>query len=87
MGLIVGVVIIIKFSPRCCDYNVNSAIDCVPPPAERLPPPAGLSYRWVDAFTVTVSWPEPRGLPAGDVRYKYRLEDPESVGSLLKCGL
>ncbi|TNN46333.1 hypothetical protein EYF80_043482 [Liparis tanakae] len=46
--------------------------------AERLPPPAGLSYRWVDAFTVTVSWPEPRGLPAGGVRYKYRLEDPES---------
>ncbi|XP_034413128.1 interleukin-13 receptor subunit alpha-1-like isoform X2 [Cyclopterus lumpus] len=46
--------------------------------AERLPPPTGLSYRWIDAFTVNVSWQEPRGLPAGDIRYEYSLEDPKS---------
>ncbi|XP_070786346.1 interleukin-13 receptor subunit alpha-1-like [Enoplosus armatus] len=40
--------------------------------ADRPPPPKGLTYKWLDAFTVNVSWKQPSGLPDGsEVRYKY----------------
>ncbi|XP_068569689.1 interleukin-13 receptor subunit alpha-1-like [Cebidichthys violaceus] len=43
-----------------------------------LPPPTGLSYEWVDAFTVNVSWKKPSGLQDKDVWYKYGREHPDS---------
>ncbi|XP_031707277.1 interleukin-13 receptor subunit alpha-1-like [Anarrhichthys ocellatus] len=45
-----------------------------------LPPPTDLSYEWVDAFTVNVTWKKPSGLQDGKVWYKYclDLELPES---------
>ncbi|XP_044039059.1 uncharacterized protein LOC122869801 isoform X2 [Siniperca chuatsi] len=38
------------------------------------PPPTGLTYKWLDAFTVNVSWKKPVGLLDGsEVGYKYFL--------------
>ncbi|XP_076580648.1 interleukin-13 receptor subunit alpha-1-like [Chaetodon auriga] len=31
--------------------------------ADRYPPPTGLTYVWLDNFTLTVSWKKPSGLP------------------------
>ncbi|XP_068444027.1 interleukin-13 receptor subunit alpha-1-like [Clinocottus analis] len=45
--------------------------------AEGLPPPTNGSYRWIDAFTVNVSWEEPRGLLAGSFKYCHGLEEPD----------
>ncbi|KAK9524511.1 hypothetical protein VZT92_016901 [Zoarces viviparus] len=38
-----------------------------------LPPPTELSYEWVDAFTVNVTWKKPSGLQHEKVWYKYCL--------------
>nr|XP_057923121.1 interleukin-13 receptor subunit alpha-1-like isoform X2 [Doryrhamphus excisus] len=40
--------------------------------AGRLPAPVKLSHKWLDPFTVNVSWLRPRGLPDHcNIRYKY----------------
>ncbi|XP_049424165.1 interleukin-13 receptor subunit alpha-1-like isoform X1 [Epinephelus fuscoguttatus] len=50
--------------------------------ADSLPPPTGLSYRWLDPFTVNVSWQKPRGVADGEVQYKYRRTDDATDNSL-----
>lgn len=32
-------------------------------PLDGHPPPTGLTYEWLDEFTVNVSWKKPSGLP------------------------
>ncbi|KAM7377576.1 hypothetical protein PAMA_014064 [Pampus argenteus] len=41
--------------------------------ADRLPPPTGLSYDWLDPFTVSVSWLKPTGLP-GYCEVEYQVQ-------------
>ncbi|KAM9335965.1 interleukin-13 receptor subunit alpha-1 [Symphorus nematophorus] len=51
--------------------------------ADRCPPPTGLTYEWLDEFTVNVSWKKPRGLP-DDSDVKFRVESIDDP-SKLKC--
>ncbi|XP_042368009.1 interleukin-13 receptor subunit alpha-1 [Plectropomus leopardus] len=49
--------------------------------ADDPPPPTGLSYQWLDPFTVNVSWQKPDGVPEGEVLYKYYLMKNAEVNS------
>ncbi|KAG7240123.1 hypothetical protein INR49_027977 [Caranx melampygus] len=45
--------------------------------ADRLPPPTGLSFKWLDPFTVNVSWSwqMPSDLPKGcEIKFQYTFE-------------
>ncbi|XP_054457471.1 uncharacterized protein LOC129093469 [Anoplopoma fimbria] len=59
--------------------------------ARRPPPPTGLSYEWIDPFTVNVSWQKPSGLSGGNVSYQYNLlgnkNDQCTRGTNLKVNL
>ncbi|XP_059210298.1 uncharacterized protein LOC131989127 [Centropristis striata] len=41
--------------------------------ADRPSPPTGLSYRWLDSFTVNISWQKPSRVLDGEVEYKISL--------------
>ncbi|KAM7366037.1 hypothetical protein PAMP_015507 [Pampus punctatissimus] len=41
--------------------------------ADRLPPPTGLSYKWLDPFTVNLFWLRPTGLP-DDCEIEYQVQ-------------
>ncbi|XP_029310837.1 interleukin-13 receptor subunit alpha-1-like [Cottoperca gobio] len=43
--------------------------------ADCPPPPTGLSYKWLDPFTVNVSWQKPLRVQDGEVQYTYRLKN------------
>ncbi|KAM3590551.1 uncharacterized protein V6R79_011750 [Siganus canaliculatus] len=44
--------------------------------ADRHPPPAELSHEWLDAFTVSLSWKMPEGLPQGS-NVKFKLQNTD----------
>lgn len=56
----------------------------VPCPTERPPPPTGLSYKWLDPFTVTMFWQKPSELKDCEVKYCLKNAKEKDVkGSIL----
>ncbi|XP_034713257.1 interleukin-13 receptor subunit alpha-1-like [Etheostoma cragini] len=58
----------------CTAMNTVYHCEATAPP----PPPTGLNYRWLDPFTVNVSWQRPRGLQDGEDLYMYRDQTDKS---------